>query len=178
MLRSEIQAQSKLSSGGGSLSKRLDSLKETGFIEEYMPLGKERGEFFVVIDEYCLFYVRWVHPFKQIQLRENSWLILSQCPAYYMRSGYAFEALCIKPSEQIIKALKIPSAITFSHLRYVPKGPGEEGAHIDFFIYRTDDSVSLCEIKYTEQFFIIDKSYARILRQKVECFQSETKSND
>ena len=42
---------------------------------------------------------------------------------------------------------------------------------------RGDDAITLCEIKYTNKPFIIDKEYAQILKRKKEAFLKRTKTN-
>jgi hypothetical protein len=60
--------------------------------------------------------------------------------------------------------------------RYKPKDAHENGAQIDLVFDRSDDAITLCEIKYTDHPFIIDKSYAAILQNKVKVFKSQTKT--
>lgn len=42
-------------------------------------------------------------------------------------------------------------------------------------IDRTDNAITLCEIKYTESSFLVDKQYAEKLKNKIEIFKSATK---
>lgn len=56
------------------------------------------------------------------------------------------------------------------------KGSKEEGAQIDLLFDRDDDAISLCEIKYTQDPFMIDKKYAENLRKKIEVFKAKTRT--
>lgn len=47
---------------------------------------------------------------------------------------------------------------------------------IDLLIDRNDDAITLCEIKYTNTPFKIDKQYAAILRNKIATFIKQTKT--
>ena len=50
--REELKVLAKLSSGGGRLTKRLNDLITAGFIEEYIPWHRSRGEYYKLIDEF------------------------------------------------------------------------------------------------------------------------------
>jgi hypothetical protein len=50
------------------------------------------------------------------------------------------------------------------------------GAQIDLLIDRSDDAVTLVEIKYTDKIFTIDKRYAEILQRKIEAFVTTTRT--
>jgi len=41
-------------------------------------------------------------------------------------------------------------------------------------IDRSDDAITLCEIKYTESPFSINKSYSQNLKRKIEIFKEKT----
>ena len=61
--------------------------------------------------------------------------------------------------------------------RYVPtKANRESGAQIDLLFDRKDDSITLCEIKYTDKPFIISKQYAKNLLNKQEVFARITRT--
>ena len=52
----------------------------------------------------------------------------------------------------------------------------EKGAQIDLVIDRSDMTVNLCEIKYSNQPFTITKQYYDTLQTKLSDFLSETKT--
>lgn len=52
----------------------------------------------------------------------------------------------------------------------------ETGAEIDLLIDRRDNIINICEIKYSEKEFIIDKSYSDNLRNKKATFVENTKT--
>ena len=114
--RAEINTLVKLSANGGTLSSRLQDLCSVGFIKEYIPWGKTNGEYYKLIDEFCLFYLHWVNSNKNKQFASNYWLNQAQKPAYYAWSGYAFEAVCVKHIDNIIRSLRINTASTISSL--------------------------------------------------------------
>ncbi|MEN9578111.1 MAG: hypothetical protein RJA70_1120, partial [Pseudomonadota bacterium] len=50
----------------------------------------------------------------------------------------------------------------------------DPGAQIDLLIDRADGTISLCEMKFSEGLFTIDKPYAGQLRQKRDTFRRVT----
>ena len=50
----------------------------------------------------------------------------------------------------------------------------KSGAQIDLLIDRPDGVINLCEMKHTESAFVIDKRYARILRERSDTFRRAT----
>lgn len=168
--RAELASVAKLSVGGGRLSKRLKDLCETGFIEEYVPWNRSVGEYYKLIDEFCLFYLHWVLSQKNKKFTQDHWIDQSQRPSYHAWSGYAFEAVCMKHVDRIIHALKIRASSTGAW-RFVPRKKEATGAQIDLIIDRNDNAITLCEIKHTDKPFIIDKQYAEKLRHKIFVFK-------
>lgn len=176
LTRAALQSLAKLSSGGGRLSRRLQDLCETGFLKEYTPYGKEKGEYYKLVDEFCLFFLHWVEAEKNRSFSKNYWLHKSVEPAYHAWAGCAFEMVCIKHINQIVDALGV-QAKTTSAWRVIPKNPLEEGAQIDLVVDRYDEAVTLCEIKYTTQPFVLDKAYAKQLDRKAAIFGKRTRTN-
>lgn len=61
--------------------------------------------------------------------------------------------------------------------RYVPiKGSKEQGAQIDLLFDRQDDAINICEIKYTENPFLITKEYMEKLQRKLTVFKERTRT--
>ena len=50
----------------------------------------------------------------------------------------------------------------------------EQGARIDLIIDRSDDCMNLCEIKSSNELFIITKDYAEKLKNKIKVFKNKT----
>lgn len=65
----------------------------------------------------------------------------------------------------------------YSSFRNAPiAGSKEQGAQIALLFDRDDDSITICEIKYTNQPFVVDKQYAKDLTNKVEVFKKKTRT--
>lgn len=166
---------------GGGLTRALNELEQAGFIEAFIPWGRNRGVFYKLVDEYSLFYLNWVCQSSRARLKgamgEDFWQASSQSAAWRAWSGYAFEAVCFKHLRQIRKVLKIPDASEASTWHYMPTGTSaESGAQIDLLFDRQDGLMNICEIKYSDKPFRINKVYAESLRKKLEIYQKVTKT--
>ncbi len=93
-------------------------------------------------------------------------------PGYRAWSGYAFEQVCLYHLPQIKRALGI-SGIQTSTSAWRSK-ESENGAQIDLVIDRRDQTINLCEMKFSINPFEINKKYAEVLRNKVGTFKAET----
>ena len=177
---SRTELENITESKGGRLSERLQELEEAGFIMEFIPWGKEKGIYYRIIDEYTLFYLKWISPEKKMRLTKESgikfWEDASQTPSWKAWAGYAFEAVCYKHLANIRKALHIKEGATAATWRYSSKKENEEGAQIDLLFDRTDDTLNICEIKYCKEAYAIDKSYAKDLLRKVDIYRNITKT--
>lgn len=167
---------------GGRIVDRLQDLIEAGFIKRFTPYGhKERGFYYRIIDEYTLFYLRWIEPTKNSlrhhDLDSGYWENISKTSSWNSWSGYAFEAVCYKHISQIRKKLKINAGAIPYAWKYAPKArAAEDGAQIDLLFDRNDDAITICEIKYSDTNFVIDKTYANSLIKKTEVFTKNTKT--
>jgi len=168
---------------GGRLKKRLQELEDAGFIESFIPYQhKEKGIYYRVIDEYTLFYLKWIDPvinnIKRRDKEQGYWLSKQKSAGFESWAGYAYEAICYKHVSQIRKALEIGPGVEIGTWRYVPRRKDlKEGAQIDLLFDREDGVITLCEIKYTTKPFIIDKSYAKKLLNKVDVFKEQTRTS-
>lgn len=174
-----VRKTSKLSSGGRIISY-LDDLEQAGIIIRITPFGhKKRGIYYKMVDEYSLFYFRWIEPIKKSLLhqgiKKGYWQRMQSSPSWYSWAGYTFESVCLKHHLQISETLNLsPTAIPYSW-RFVPAmGSKDKGAQIDLLFDRDDNAITICEIKYTQNPFVFDKSYAQKINQKIEIFQKRT----
>lgn len=160
---------------GGTFNKRIEELEAAGFIQSFIPYGKKiKDHYYRIIDEYTLFYLTWIEKKKQsIGLGDNYWANKAKTGAWLNWAGYAFEQICYKHVEQIKKALALDKiACEVGSWRYLPpKGSNEAGTQIDLLFDREDGVITLCEIKYSEKEFTIDKSYAMNLVNKITVFE-------
>lgn len=169
-------------SKGGTVTKKLKELEDAGFLISFRPYGHQRkGIYYRVTDEYSLFYFDWIEPIKNTLLtrglQKGYWGKIQKTPAWHNWAGYAFEAICYKHLAQISKALSLSPTAIPNTWRYSPtKNSKEQGAQIDLLFDRNDDAITISEIKYTEQPFVVDKQYAEVLKQKIAVFSKITKT--
>ncbi len=168
---------------GGSGLKKLADLEETGFIMSFMPFQhKRQGIYYRVIDEYTLFYLKWLDPLKKTMqskgLLSGGWQAIENTPEWHNWLGYAFEAVCYKHLLFIRNTLGIKADAIADSWRFVPrKGLEERGAQIDLLFDRRDNVITLCEMKYTDKSFVITKEYAEALQRKMQVFKEQTKTS-
>lgn len=170
LTRAEISAGSGLPRGG-SLTKLLDELEESGFIRRNIPFGKKsKYTLYQLCDFFSLFYLRFMKGTKTFD--KNHWNKLIDSPKYRTWSGYAFEQVCMSHIHQIKKGLGI-SGIESENSSW-RNSNATTGAQIDLLIDRRDGVINICEIKFSVGAFIIDKKYNHALLNKVTVFKSET----
>lgn len=178
--------EEKMQLKGGRLSLRLRELEEAGFIASYLPWEKKRGKYYKLIDEYTLFYLSWIEPMVKENgthtntWNESYWQEASQSPAWRAWSGYAFEAVCFKHIPWIRKALKIPESAHAYTWRYFPKKNEThlwQGVQIDLVFDRNDGIVNICEIKYSQNQFKLDKETWEDLKRKMTVYQHVTQTS-
>lgn len=132
MKKNEIIRSSHLSSGG-TTTKVLTELEESGFVASYIPFDKTSKELvYRLTDEYSLFYLKFVE--RSRSSGAGTWLRISESSSFKSWSGYAFEAICLKHLPQLKKALYIETIYTEESVwRHVP-GKGQPGAQIDLLL--------------------------------------------
>ncbi|MBO9659903.1 MAG: AAA family ATPase [Chitinophagaceae bacterium] len=173
LTRNELIDATSLSTGG-TATKVLNELEESGFITSYLPFRKDlKDAVYKLTDEYSLFYLKFVE--RNRIKGAGTWISLGSSASWRSWSGYAFESICFKHIEQIKKALGPVAHATASVWRYVPvKGSPDSGAQIDLLLDRSDRTVDICEIKFLNEELTITKKYAEELRKKVEVFERRT----
>ena len=163
--RNELLHAIGASTGGGA-SKILTNLEEGGFIASSIPLGRtERDRFFRLTDEFSLFHLKWME-----SRRVRRWRDVHGTPAWHAWSGLSFESMCLRHVSAIERALGI------SGVRSEVSAWLHQDAQIDLLLDRADGVITVCEIKFTDQPFEIQKRYAEELRQKLDRFRRITKT--
>lgn len=179
--REEIEKNIAKTKKGGTLTSRLHDLEMAGFIKKFLPIHhSKKGIFYRIFDEYCLFYLKWIEPEKEniaLDIDDNNfWSEVIKTPAYFAWRGYAFESVCYKHVANIKKALSIHDAMKIGTWRYIPKSHDiENGAQIDLLFDRKDDAITICEIKYTDDAFILTKEYSNSVMKKIETYRRVTR---
>jgi AAA+ ATPase superfamily predicted ATPase len=172
LTREEILNNTSLPNGGSS-TRILEELEESGFIRKYVPFGKNKREsLYQLSDFYTLFYFNFI---QNSNLNDkNNWLNTIDGPKQRAWSGYAYEQVCLYHINQIKNALGISGIETFTSAWR--SKTSAVGAQIDLVIDRRDRVINLCEMKFSINEFAIDKKYDADLRNKIGTFKTETKT--
>lgn len=174
MTRDEIIENANIATSG-LLTKYLEDLENCGFIRKYQAIGsKTKNSLYQLIDNFTLFYFKFMEGRKNTDT--NYWSKIQMAPIFNTWSGLAFERLCLLHSEQIKKALGISGVITNEYSWRTAATDEHPGAQIDLLIDRSDKAINLCEIKYSDGPYTIDKKYMENLRNKAALFRQLTKT--
>ncbi|MBQ3610338.1 MAG: ATP-binding protein [Bacteroidaceae bacterium] len=169
MTREELIQTLKLTDNG-LMTEVLENLKKCDFLRCYQPFGKKgKGMIFQLSDMYTLFYLRFVKNYHG--LNEEAWSKMEESRRNAW-AGYAFEQVCIHHIKQIKQALGI-SGIASDVCSWNYKDE-QQGAQIDLIIDRSDKSIDLCEIKYSEKAYELKKDYVEWMRERRELFKEKT----
>jgi len=150
---------------GGRLTTMLRALEESDFILRYVPFGhSQKDVHYKLIDPFCLFYLRFVEGNGSENVdfwKEN---VASQAVSSWR--GIAFEEVCLNHIRQIKRALGV-EGVKSTQSSWALRGDVEtEGTQIDLLIDRADNVVNLCEMKFYQDEFTIDKAYFRTLQNR------------
>lgn len=169
MTRDEI-AEKINTPNNGHFSKILEDLVQCDFVRYYRSRSKKikkTSGFYQLIDFFVIFHNHfaekttdahfWSHHLNSSTV--NSW------------TGLAFERVCYSHVEQIKKALGIDKIATEYYCwRYTGDN---NGAQIDLVIERADRVFNVCEIKYSEHEYSLQKDELVNIRNRVGTFQQE-----
>lgn len=168
MTRMEIMTAIK-NADGGTLTKALQNLDDCDFIRRYTAFGKtERGTIYQLTDLFSLFHLRYVKGYRGQD--EHHWQNMIDSPSRRAWSGYSFEQLCLHHIRQIKGKLGI-SGVQSDVCAW--KG---DGGQIDLLIDRRDQTINLCEMKFSQGEFEITRQYDEHLRERAERFRAATKT--
>lgn len=178
LTREEISNECRLT--GGELSLILKNLNSCDFIRNYsMPNKKERSRIYQLTDMFSLFHLRFVQ--KEEGQDRHYWTNLSRTGKMNAWAGYAFEQTCLHHIDQIKMKLGISGIVSNVYAWYCrpftdKDGTAWDGGQIDLIIDRNDRVMNLCEIKYSQDEYTIDKDYADRIRTRKELFRNVQKT--
>jgi uncharacterized protein len=107
---------------------------------------------------------------------DDMWFRISNKNAYKIWCGTSFEAICLKHTAQIKKALGISGVHSEESPWRYRGSKGESGSPIDLLIDRSDRTITICEMKFYTDEFTIDKACATELQRKLQVFREQTKT--
>lgn len=174
LTRDEILKESGITSGG-SLTKILKNLEVCGFIRKYDMIGGDvRRKRYQLLDFFTLFHFHFLADGKTG--KKQFWSSIQGTPAFYAWAGLSFEMLALQHVEQIKSKLGISGILTEEFAWNKAGGSNENGSQIDLVIYRKDKTVNLCEMKFCEAPYVLDKDEDLKLRTRLKAFREALSS--
>ena len=160
---------------GGMLTTILNELSQSGFIGIYSGYGKKsRESIYRLTDDYSLFYLTFLE-----SLGENTnadFTRLSELPKWKAWSGYAFENVCLYHINQIRESLSINGIYSTTSSFFALPKDGLSGTQIDLIIDRNDNSINICEIKFSEEDYLVTKKDIDNITVKKQVFRHHSKT--
>lgn len=179
--REDILKASKLTDNT-DFSKALQELDQCGFIRKYTAIGKKNKQSsYQLIDNYTLFYFDFIS--ENTNGDEHFWTSQASTSVHYNWAGRAFERVCLQHINQIKEALGFSAVVSSVH-SWTYKGEKDpttgktlrKGAQIDLLIDRNDDTINLCEMKFTNAPYIITEQEDERIRNRRDTFIRETET--
>lgn len=172
MTKREIAKNTSLN--GQRLNTVLNNLEECDFIAKRAIFGRKNIVLYRLIDFYTLFYYKFIEGNDSL---DDSWFshnLNSRSVTSWM--GLTFELICMQHHNQIKKALGISGVATSVYTWKCDASDEHKGAQIDMLIERSDRMIHLCEMKYSQSSYNIEKEYAIKLRERMGIFNQVTKN--
>jgi hypothetical protein len=179
----QLATEIKDFSSGGRLVDLLKNLEHAGFISKRYPFKQKKGIYYMVSDEYSLFYFKWIEPIKKMLLQKGKeqglWRRYMGTPSWNSWAGYSFEAVCYKHVDFIRRALHLDSLALAATWRCAPSQSSKKrGAQIDLLFDRADKAITICEIKYTREPYVFDKEAYEGMGNKISVFKEHTHAKE
>lgn len=175
LTRQELAAKTKIS--GKTLTEKLNNLQNCDLTRHYYIKEKKikkTGGIYQLIDFFSLFYLTfadkglgderyWTHHLLSPEL--NNWY------------GLCFERICITHIKQIKRALHLDAMATQTY-SWRSKKSKDKGAQIDIIIDRADKMINVCEVKYCQGPYSLDKAEYEKLLNRMQAFAHETETRN
>lgn len=168
--RKDIADMTKISDGGG-LTNSLKALEVSDFISVYRKYGYPKREvYYRLIDNFSKFWISFCD--GNLTTNTSFWANNQNLPPIRSWRGFSFESVCFYHVDKIKQALGISGVQTEV---YPWKSKTEKnGAQIDMIIDRADNVMNVCEMKYSDDDFMITAAYDKELRHKLAILREET----
>lgn len=179
MTRQQIKEELGMADGG-ALTVVLENLVRCDFLRRYAAFGKsERNALYQLTDLFSLFHLSFVADNNGQD--QQFWSNMRENPSRVAWRGYAFEQVCLHHIPQIKEAIGIKAVLSnvcsWSCPTFTDKdGNPWQGTQIDLLIDRRDQVINICEMKYANDVYIIDKDYEERLRRRLSTFQHLTRT--
>ncbi len=161
-------------SNNGKLGDMLTDLVYCDFLRKYNVREKKiksNSAIYQLVDFYTIFYNTFAC--KNIA-EEHFWTRNVNTPMIMAWYGLAFERICKAHMPQIKAALGIAGVSTEFYTWRTNKV--ENGAQIDIIIDRADNTINLCEVKYSEGLYSLDKEEFLKIQNRISAFKEVTET--
>jgi predicted AAA+ superfamily ATPase len=171
LTREEIASELKCSNNG-HLGKQLEDLVCCDLIRKNIVREKEikrKDAIYQLCDFFSLFYLTFI---ERAEVEQQYWSHHINTPEVNSWMGLTYERICMAHIQQIKHSLHLDTISTLSYSwRSKTSTPA---AQIDIIIERADKIVNICEVKYCQYEYNLDKDeYERINKRK-NAFIKET----
>lgn len=147
----EISNTLKIISGGG-VKSYLNNLVKAEIIKENIPFDKSinsKLKRYSLEDEYIHFYFKYILPnikiIKENRQQRSLFKILTE-KSFSIWMGFAFERFCVKNAYFLAEILDFDDKVFYA-APYFSKTGTDNNFQIDLLYKRSDDIITLCEIK-------------------------------
>jgi len=164
MTREQLAAELKCANNG-HLGNKLEDLVHCDLVRKNIVREKEiksKDAIYQLCDFFSLFYLTFV---DRAEVETEYWSHHINTPEVNTWMGLAYERICMAHIPQIKRALRIDGIST---LNYSWRSKtAKPAAQIDLIIERADKIVNVCEVKYSQDEYELDKEeYERINRRR------------
>lgn len=156
----------------GKIGDMLTDLVYCDFLRKYNVRDKKiktNSAIYQLVDFYTIFHNTFAS--KNI-VEDFYWTRNVNSPEVNTWHGLAFERICKAHIPQIKTALGIASVSTDFYTWRTNQI--ENGAQIDIIIDRADNTINLCEVKYSEDLYSLDKDEFLRIQNRINAFKTVT----
>ena len=165
----------------GNFTTLLKELEQCEFIRSFVPFKNDKKDkLYQLIDQFSLFHLHFIK--GQSTFSKDYWLKIIGSGAYNAWSGYAFETVCLHHIDQIVEGLGIsgiinkPCSWAYRPTENIKNNPDiddnlKSGGQIDLLIDRNDKTITVCEMKYSDREYVIDKAYDKHVGERIRKFR-------
>lgn len=171
MTREELSAK-LCCANNGHLGNRLEDLIYCDLIRKNIVREKEikrKDAIYQLSDFFCQFFLSFI---DRAEVEQQYWVHHINTPEVNTWMGLAYERICMAHVRQIKHALRIDgiSTVTYSWRSKTTR----PAAQIDIIIERADRIVNICEVKYCQDEYVLDKEEYDKINKRKSTFIHET----
>ena len=176
LTRTEIAKNIGVNSNG-RLTILLRNLVDCDIVKFYptkhLKISSRNG-LYQLMDFFSLFYLY----FMKAEINDpHFWTKNMRTPKISTWLGLTFEKVCMAHIEQIKHALRIDEISTIYYSWRSSQSSTPRRAQIDLVIERADKMINICEAKYSDVSYTLDKEEYDKFINRVAAYKSETKFN-